>query len=209
MNPMRPQHIQSSNFEHIVELIPECCKVLDLGCGSGDLLDLLIKNKKVKGYGVEIDLNNVIDCLTKGIPVVHGDIDLGLTGYADNSYDYVILSRTLQVVKKPLFVIQEMLRVGKHGIVLSPNFGNARIRLRLLFTGKMPKSKILPFEWYDTPNIHLFTIKDFRDLCRKNNITIEKEIWISDSKARASAFYRPFSYLRAQQGLFIITKNLK
>lgn len=209
MNPTRLQHIQTSNFEYIVEIIPEGCKVLDLGCGSGDLLDLLIKNKKVKGYGIEIDLNNVIDCLAKGIPVVHGDIDLGLTGYADNSYDYVILSRTLQVVKKPLFVIQEMLRVGKYGIVLSPNFGNARIRFRLLFTGRMPKSKTLPFEWYDTPNIHLFTIKDFRNLCKTNNITIEKEIWISDSKARKSVLYKPFSNFLAKQGLFIITKQAK
>ena len=201
------QHIASSNFEHIITLIPEGSRVLDLGCGNGELLDLIRREKRAQVNGIEIDLNNIIECIIKGIPVVHYDIDLGLTGYSDNSYDYVILSRTLQVVKKPLFVINEMLRVGKYGIVLSPNFGNARIRFRLLFHGKMPKSKTLPYEWYDTPNIHLFTIKDFRSLCKKNGIMINKEIWISNSKARQSLLYKQFANILAGQGLFLISKK--
>lgn len=203
----KTQHIVSANFEHIVKLIPNGSKVLDLGCGTGELLESLIKEKGVVGHGVEIELKNIIECVGKGISVVQGDLDLGLTAHASNSYDYVILSRTLQVVRKPLFVIQEMLRVGKYGIVLSPNFGHARIRFRLLFHGRMPKSETLPFEWYDTPNIHLFTIKDFRMLCRNHRISIEKEIWISDSRARKGLLYRPLANWLAKQGLFLITRR--
>ena len=134
-------------------------------------------------------------------------LDEGLAEYADGTYDLVILSRTLQVVKRPLFVIQEMLRVGRRGIVVSPNFGNLKIRLRLLLHGRMPKSKTLPFEWYETPNIHLFTIKDFRALCRHNGIAIENEIWISNEKARQGRFYRAFSNILAKQGLFVVKKH--
>ena len=203
---MSIRHIGLTSFKQIVELIPEESHVLDLGCGNGELLEMLINKKRVKGQGVEIDLDNITECIGRGVPVVQGDLDMGLGDYADGTYDYVILSRTLQVVKKPLFVIREILRVGKHGIVLSPNFANFKIRFRLLFSGRMPKSKDLPYEWYNTPNIHLFTIEDFRVLCRENNITIDREIWISDSKARIGGFYRLFSNLFAKQGLFVIKK---
>ena len=203
--PFRKLGLES--YEQIVDLIPEGSKVLDLGCGSGELLEILINEKKVTGHGVEINLDKIIECIGKNIPVVQTDLDMGLGGHADGTYDYVILSRTLQVVKKPLFVIQEMLRVGKYGIVLSPNFGNFKIRFRLLLSGRMPKSKTLPFEWYNTPNIHLFTIRDFRMLCRENSIRIEKEVWISGSKAMTGRYCRFFANILAKQGLFVITRK--
>ena len=192
----------SADYDSIIKLIENQSKVLDLGCGSGILLKRLIEEKKVSGRGVEINEENIIECVKYGIPVFQGDIDEGLAAYQDKSYDYVILNQTLQVIRKPDFVLKEMLRVGKRAIVSFPNFANWKIRLKLLFSGRMPKTKFLPFEWYDTPNIHLLTIKDFKIFCRKHNMKIFKEIYIKN--------YRPtcfmlFPNLFAEQGLFVIS----
>jgi methionine biosynthesis protein MetW len=164
----------------IAELIDNGSRVLDLGCGDGSLLKFLVTEKSVIGRGVEITEEGMEMCVSKGLSVLHGDIDEGIRDYRDGFFDYVVLSQTLQVVHRPRFVIKEMLRAGKKAIVSFPNFGNWRVRLDLLFSGRMPKSDVLPFEWYDTPNIHLCTIKDFRVLCSEMGIRIEREIYLKN-----------------------------
>ena len=164
----------------IAELIDNGSRVLDLGCGDGSLLKFLVTEKSVIGRGVEITEEGMEICVSKGLSVLHGDIDEGIRDYRDGFFDYVVLSQTLQVVHRPRFVIKEMLRAGKKAIVSFPNFGNWQVRLDLLFSGRMPKSDVLPFEWYDTPNIHLCTIKDFRVLCSEMGIRIEREIYLKN-----------------------------
>jgi methionine biosynthesis protein MetW len=164
----------------IAELIDNGSRVLDLGCGDGSLLKFLVTEKSVIGRGVEITEEGMEICVSKGLSVLHGDIDEGIRDYRDGFFDYVVLSQTLQVVHRPKFVIKEMLRAGKKAIVSFPNFGNWQVRLDLLFSGRMPKSDVLPFEWYDTPNIHLCTIKDFRVLCSEMGIRIEREIYLKN-----------------------------
>ncbi|MBU0650593.1 methionine biosynthesis protein MetW [bacterium] len=169
-----PRVIDHVGYEEIIELIKPQTRVLDLGCGDGRLLQTLRDKKQVSGAGIDIAQGNIISCVNKGVSAIHGNIDDGLKGFKDNSYDYVVLSQTLQVVRKPLFVLKEMIRVGKTGIISFPNFGYWKVRLYLLFKGRMPVSKVLPYEWYVTPNIHLATIKDVKELCKKNNIRIKE-----------------------------------
>lgn len=164
------------DLEIITELIETSCRVLDLGCGEGDLLLKLMKDKHCEGEGIEIEDMNVCSCVEKGVPVIHADLDEGLFDYPDNAFDYVVLSRTLQVVHRPDFILKEMLRVGKACIVSFPNFGALSARSHLFFKGTMPVTKNLPYQWFDTPNIHLLTIKDFKRFCRKENINILKQI---------------------------------
>ncbi len=147
-------------------------RVLDLGCGDGELLQYLVEHKAVRGLGVEIDADNITHCIGKGLNVIEQDIDQGLTNFSDNSFDTVLLTQTLQAVHRPDFVLQEMLRVGKECIITFPNFGHWQARWHLMLRGKMPVSKFMPFEWYNTPNIHFCTVKDFEALCEKHNIRI-------------------------------------
>jgi len=169
-------------FEEIAQLIPSGSRVLDLGCAEGDLLELLSRTKQVKGMGVDIDEKMVLHCVARGISVFQGNLDEGLRDYQTASYDYVILSRTLQVVHKPVLILKEMVRVGKHAIVNFPNFGYLPIRLQLLLKGQMPVTSSLPFQWYDTPNIHLCTKKDFLNLCKVLRIRILQEINLWNGK---------------------------
>ncbi len=148
-------------------------QVLDLGCGDGTLLRQLIDDKNVQGYGLEIDPHAISQCVTNGINVVEQDLDeVGLANFTDGSFDTVIMNQTLQAVHFPHLMVDEMLRVGKVGIVVFPNFGHWRCRLHLGLRGQMPVSKFLPHQWYDTPNIHFCTIRDFENLCREKNIDI-------------------------------------
>ncbi|HOV39903.1 MAG TPA: methionine biosynthesis protein MetW [Spirochaetales bacterium] len=169
-------------LQEIAQLIPEGSHVLDLGCAEGDLLDYLSRTKHVKGMGVDIDEAMVLRCISRGISVFQGDLDEGLKDYQTASYDYVILSRTLQVIHKPVLLLKEMVRVGKHAIVSFPNFGYAPIRLQLLFRGQMPVTPSLPYQWFNTPNIHLCTKKDFRNLCEELRISILQEIDLWNGK---------------------------
>ena len=195
-----------ANYNHIVPLIENGTKVLDLGCGDGTLLKKLIDEKNVHGKGIEINQENVIEALHKGLSIIQGDIDEGLEDFADNEMDYVILNQTLQSTQNPDFVIKEMLRVGKHAVVSFPNFAYWRIRFYLLFKGKMPKSKMLPFEWYDTPNIHLLTVRDFFDYCEKRDIKISKSILTRRGKVVNSRLRRTFADIFAEEVIFVIQK---
>ncbi len=195
------------NYSIITEMIEENSKVLDLGCGSGELMRMLIKQKKIKGIGIEIQQNEVIQCLEKGLSVIQGDIDEGLKQFADKSYDYVVLNQTLQSTCNPEYVLDEMLRVGKKCVVSFPNFAYWRIRFELMFKGQMPKSNILPFEWYDTPNIHLLTVKDFFDFAQKRKIEIIDCIFTTKADIKKGIHYKVFSNFFAEEVIFVISKN--
>ncbi len=194
------------NYSLIVDIVERNSSVLDLGCGDGTLLRRLTDEKNVKGKGVEINQDNVIKSIHKGLSVIQGDIDEGLADFADGEMDYVVLNQTLQSTQKPDYVIQEMLRVGKNAIVSFPNFAYWRVRAYLFFKGKMPKSKMLPFEWFDTPNIHLLTVKDFFEFCEKRQIKIEKSILTRKGNVIRSEFKRIFADIFAEEVIFVIHK---
>ncbi|MDH7481600.1 MAG: methionine biosynthesis protein MetW [Armatimonadota bacterium] len=172
-------HILYLAPEHklIIDLVEEGSRVLDLGCGGGDLLKALKDKKGVRAEGIDLSEECIQACVAKGLfNVHHGDLDEGLADYADQSVDYVILTNTIQVLHRPLFLIKEMARVGKKCIISFPNFGHWSIRFQLLFKGRMPKNARLPYEWYDTPNIHLTTIADFYDFCKVADLRVLKVI---------------------------------
>ncbi len=179
------------DLQLIADLVPEASRVLDLGCGDGELLDKLIHEKGVDGHGVELYHEHIYECVARGVPVIHADLDEGLSDYPDGSFDYVLLSRTLQEVHKPLIILREMMRVGKIGILSVPNFGYWRTRFQLFFQGRMPVTKTLPYQWYDTPNIHLPTIRDFNLLCRREGIQIIKQITLNRGKCRPLSGLHP------------------
>jgi methionine biosynthesis protein MetW len=166
----------------ILGLIPPGAKVLDLGCGDGSLLEKLVRTKDVRGSGIEISDEGVRSCIGKGLAVMQGDIDLGLADWPDRSFDYVILNQTLQAVMKPEVVLREMIRVGEKAVAGFPNFAYWKMRMYLLLCGRMPKTKFLPYEWYDTPNIHFCSIKDFDEYCRRNGLRVERRIYLSNDR---------------------------
>lgn len=163
---MRPE------LELISEWIRPGTRVLDLGCGDGALLAYLRQHRQVGGYGLEIDTANIVKCIQVGVNVIHADLEAGLEDFGDSSFDYVIMTQTLQAVKHTEALLDEMLRVGRQGIVTFPNFGFWRCRVQIALQGFMPVVKTLPYQWYDTPNVHLFTIRDFEELCHRKHIDI-------------------------------------
>lgn len=169
------------DFATIAAWIKPTTKVLDLGCGDGALLRYLTDTRQIKGYGVEIDDTNILACLNNRINVIQSDLESGLSGFESNSFDYVILSQTLQAMKHTENIIREMLRVGKEGIVTFPNFGHWKNRLQIL-RGFMPVSPTLPYEWFDTPNIHLCTLKDFEQFCHQHGVHILEKRVMSDNQ---------------------------
>ncbi|OGV57232.1 MAG: hypothetical protein A2283_21135 [Lentisphaerae bacterium RIFOXYA12_FULL_48_11] len=177
-NNSRQQSIQTikpsekKEYDNILDMINPGTKVLDLGCGNSKLLSLLADKKNIEGIGVDIDICHVIEAIDSGHDIFQADIDAGMAMIPDDTYDYAILGETLQVVRNPRLVLREMLRVAREGIVSFPNFGKWSHRLHLGITGRMPIGNSLPFEWYETPNIHLFTLRDFVDLCRQDGIKI-------------------------------------
>ena len=167
----------------IETLMEENRSILDIGCGDGKLMDQLEKNLNAKMHGIELDRDLASKAISRGFNVIHGDAEIDLSQYSNQSFDYVILSQTLQAMMKPKDILSELLRIGSKAIVSFPNFGHWKIRFQLLVSGRMPVTESLPYTWYDTPNIHFFTIKDFLKLCSDMNIVIEKSIGLT-SKGR-------------------------
>ncbi len=169
-------------------------RVLDLGCGEGSILASLQNNKEVKGLGIEIDESNILKCLKKGVNVIEHNIDRGLGNISDNSFDVVLMSQTIQTLNNPRLALKEITRIGEKCIVTIPNFGHWRSRLGLLFKGQMPKTNSLPENWYNTPNIHLCTLKDFELLCNELNIKIEEKR-VTNSRGKTSWYITFFPNL--------------
>ncbi len=195
------------NYKIVCSLIDENSSVLDLGCGEGNLLRLLRKTKNVKGLGIEIDENSVLSALQKGLSVVQKDLDKGLDEFQDKSYDWAVLNQTLQSTKDPELVMSEMLRVAKKAVVSFPNFAYWRVRFYLFLKGKMPKYKKLPYEWYNTPNVHLLTISDFFEFCKKRDIKIEKSLYLKRHKVASGFLMRNIANFLSEEAVFVISKN--
>ncbi|MGE5568486.1 MAG: methionine biosynthesis protein MetW [Rhodospirillales bacterium] len=190
-----------SDYAIISELIEPNSRVLDLGCGDGELLEWLVQNKSVEARGIEIDGRKVQRAIARGVSVYQSDIDEGLAGYPDDSFDYVILSQTLQETRRPLEVLREMLRIGKHAIVAFPNYGHWSVRLSLLFTGRAPRTRCFPHEWHSSPNIHFLTIRDFEELAAKQRWIVERKIFVSGR--RVGVF---LANLMAEVAVFLVRK---
>ena len=190
----------------ILNLIPDNASVLDLGCGDGNLLHALNTLKGVKGRGVEINEDHVIACIRKGIPVFQGNIEEGLKEYGDQSYDIVILNQTLQTIYHTEFLLGEMLRVGHRAVVSLPNFAHWRIRLSLGLFGRLPITRLFHYEWYNTPNIRLVTVNDFKAVCRKMDLRVTGEFYASDNRP-IGIFGRCCPNLFSETAVFVLEKN--
>jgi len=186
----------------IGDMVGKDTMVLDMGCGTGDLLEYLVINKGVKGAGVEINEDAIYSCVEKGLSVSHGDIDSGLREYPDKLFDYVIFNQTMQQVHKPKEALNEALRIGKKVIIGFPNFCNFKARMQLFFMGHVPITPSLPYTWYDTPNLHFLSIKDFVVFCKGQDINIEKSVYLSEEK-----MVRFMPNLFAQNAVFQISRD--
>ena len=177
-------------------------RVLDVGCGDGALMAALRDGKQADARGMELDPHNVAECVARGLSVIQGDADVDLSFYSDASFDYAILSQTLQTTKRPDQVLDELLRIGRHAFVSFPNFAHWRVRLSLLWGGRMPVTRLLPVAWYETPNIHHVTIDDFRSLVADKGVKVE-EVWFLTGDQRISAAAANF---RAEHAVFLLSR---
>jgi len=196
-----------TEFKIIADLIKPNTRVLDVGCGDGTLMEFLKNNKEIDIRGIEISKNNVQQCIGKGLTVIEGDAEKDLSQFPDGSFDFVILSQTLQAFLNPEKVISELLRVGKKAIVTIPNFGYWKVRLHLLIKGTMPVTRTLPDEWYNTPNLHMCTIKDFFSFCENRKINLYKSIALQNLKSsKITNTNLNLKNLTAVLGIFLIEK---
>jgi methionine biosynthesis protein MetW len=207
--------LQSSNMAGarvdlvlISEMVNRDSRVLDIGCGEGELLHLLAETRNVDARGMELSQKGVNDCVAKGLSVIQGDADVDLVDYPDDAFDYVILSQTIQATRHPRVVLENMLRIGRHAVVSFPNFGHWRIRTQLMFRGAMPVTQNLSYSWYDTPNIHFCTIRDFVNLTRELSIKIERAVALDrfGTPVRVNAPWA-FWNLFGEQAVFLLKRR--
>lgn len=192
----------------LAQLIDPGSRVLDVGCGDGALLSLLEATRGVDGRGIEISQRGVNESVARGLSVIQGDADRDLEDYPDDAFDYVILSQTIQATHRPRHVLEQMIRVGRKAVVSFPNFGHWRVRASLAAKGRMPVSRSLPYSWYDTPNIHFCTIRDFVELCNELNLKIERAAALNPDGTRM-AFKAPWWFwnLFGQQAVFLLSRQ--
>jgi methionine biosynthesis protein MetW len=192
----------------VAQMIDHGARVLDVGCGDGELLRLIGETRNVDGRGIELSREGVNQSVAKGLAVVQGDADTDLVDYPDNAFDFVILSQTLQATRRPRQVLEHMLRIGRHAVVSFPNFGHWRIRMQIMFGGHMPRTDNLPSSWYDTPNIHFCTIKDFRQLCGEVGAKMDKAValnaWGKPLRLNAPWW---FWNLFGEQAVFLLSRR--
>ncbi|HWA30642.1 MAG TPA: methionine biosynthesis protein MetW [Rhizomicrobium sp.] len=191
----------------IAEMIEPDTRVLDVGCGDGALLEHLARTKGVDGRGIELSQQNVNACVARGLSVLQGDADTDLDEYPSQAFDVVILSQTIQATRSPAKVLANLLRIGKHTVVSFPNFGHWRVRLSLLLNGQMPRTRALDYAWYDTPNIHLCTIRDFTGLANQSGAKIEKALALSANGTKPIRADAPGPNLTAEGAIFLMNRR--
>lgn len=205
----RAQNADGYRSDHVLvaNMVEPDSKVLDVGCGEGHLLQLL-ETRGIDGRGIELSREGVNACVARGLAVVQGDADTDLSAYPDDSFDYVILSQTLQATRQPRVVLENLLRIGRRAIVSFPNFGFWKMRLQLLVGGHMPRTENLPATWYDTPNIHFCTIKDFVQLCAEINVKMERAVAL-DLSGRPLRLNAPWWFwnMFGEQGVFLLSRK--
>ncbi|MCK5445787.1 MAG: methionine biosynthesis protein MetW [Rhodospirillaceae bacterium] len=206
MHSMDPKSIRV-DLQLIADMIDPATRVLDAGCGNGMLLDYLWNFKQVEGRGIEISTEGVKACVSAGLSVIQGDVETDLKDYPDSSFDYVVLGHTLQAMHEPKEVLSQLTRIGKRAIVSFPNFAHWRLRLYIMLKGRMPISDTLTYQWYDTPNIHFCTIRDFVVLAEEMGLTIEKSVFLnSKGEARAVGSSIGAANWFGEQAVFLLSK---
>ncbi len=207
-------NIQSTNLQAtrvdlllMSEMVHPGSRVLDVGCGDGTLLRILSETRDVDARGIELQQSGVNQCVARGLSVVQGDADTDLVNYPDNAFDFAILSQTIQATRRPRDVLEQLLRIGKHVIVSFPNFGHWRVRSQIMFAGRMPVTENLSFSWYDTPNIHFCTIKDFRAMCDELDAKVERSVALNAQGQRLGVNIPDFMQnLLGQQAIFLLSR---
>ena len=205
---LKSRDLQRLDFLAIASMVQDKARVLDVGCGDGALLALLQDLRNVDGRGIELTRDGVNSCLSKGLAVIQGNADIDLEHYPDDAFDYVILSQTLQATANPKDVLEHLLRIGKRAIVTFPNFGHWNVRLQLLVRGRMPVNDALPYHWYDTPNIHFCTIRDFVSLCDETGAVMEKALALdaTGNPLRLTAPWWVWNMF-GEQGIFLLRRR--